>query len=603
MPSVKVNELPIEGSEPLPIEIEYILQGPVDGPVVVLIMGLNGQSLSCPYNTIVRPLMKAGYRVLRFDNRDAGLSTNFSGIIPAPNPVSRRAIDITNSMLTFTLSGFGLFSSSLWKEMKQDPPPYSLDDMAVDVHGLLDQLKIERAHIMGVSMGGMIAQCFASKYSEKVLSITSVMSTTHNRASYLQPSLTFLLKMFVGRRPPHPISHTEAIPRERSIHEWATFIVGGNKIIGSGPLNTFNGGYSLYELARLLVKRTINIERPNTNGSIRQIVAIDTAPCRDDNMALVAPKIPTLIAHGTHDRLVPTSNAPHLFTVMANAIIQAENEKNIANGIDEPPRPSFSVKDIQYLRSHDGKTRYADVEDPTGSYVRLLLIEDTAHDLCDRFALGFLPAFMKHLADANSKSGIVMKHSFLENPWPIPPEQDLSDPHSKIPGVGSCFYPEKTQQTDELITKILKDGGYYKPHYFSPIFLNKEDIPYDYVRAPALSAEEDSLDYVPPAQRNSNSGSFSQVSVNIAASIETPSTVQSVASTSVTTLQNPQNQPQESQQTSEVEAKIALEEEEVFGNGALINFPSTSETVSGEAQEQAQPSPVDDSFDMLSEAI
>ncbi|CAN5336466.1 alpha/beta hydrolase [soil metagenome] len=141
------------------IEIEYELFGPEGGAPLLLIMGLASQLTRWPM-ALVERLVGEGYRVIRYDNRDIGLSSGFD---TAPTP------DLPT---VFAALAKG-----------QDPgAPYLLSDMADDAAGLLDALGIARAHVAGVSMGGMIAQMLAAQHPAKVLSLVSVMSTTGNPA-------------------------------------------------------------------------------------------------------------------------------------------------------------------------------------------------------------------------------------------------------------------------------------------------------------------------------------------------------------------------------------------------------------------------------------
>ena len=144
------------------IEISYREIGVEDNPKVLLIMGLGASHLVHGDN-LVRGIEQAGYQVLIFDNRDTGGSTRFDD--------------------------WG--QPTIWWQLLKDKlgfrvdAPYSLDDMTEDTVGLLDAVGYEHAHVMGFSMGGMIAQQLAAKYPERVLTLTSVMSTTF--AKHLPP--------------------------------------------------------------------------------------------------------------------------------------------------------------------------------------------------------------------------------------------------------------------------------------------------------------------------------------------------------------------------------------------------------------------------------
>ena len=137
------------------IQLEYESFGREADPAILLIMGLGGHLTR--WNLELCDLLVArGYRVIRFDNRDCGLSTHFSD---APVP-DLRALQNGQPV-------------SL---------PYTLDDLVADSIGLLDALGIQQAHVAGASMGGAIAQLAAANYPERVLSLTSIMSSSGNPA-------------------------------------------------------------------------------------------------------------------------------------------------------------------------------------------------------------------------------------------------------------------------------------------------------------------------------------------------------------------------------------------------------------------------------------
>ena len=140
------------------IEIFYEEHGAPDAPVILLVMGLGAQMTLWPME-LVEALVAHGFRVIRYDNRDIGLSHKMEGA---------KAPGIVKLML---LSRFGLTPKV----------PYTLADMAADGIGLLDALGIARAHIVGASMGGMIAQHMAFSHPERVLTLTSIMSTSGHR--------------------------------------------------------------------------------------------------------------------------------------------------------------------------------------------------------------------------------------------------------------------------------------------------------------------------------------------------------------------------------------------------------------------------------------
>ena len=136
------------------IEICYQTLGPDHAPPCLLIMGLGAQMLHWP-DGLVTELLDRGFRVVRFDNRDAGLSS----VTPTDPP------DIM-AMMAARAAG------------EEVSAPYSLSDMAADAMGVLDHLEIDQAHVVGASLGGMIAQMAAIEHPDRVASLTSIMSTT-----------------------------------------------------------------------------------------------------------------------------------------------------------------------------------------------------------------------------------------------------------------------------------------------------------------------------------------------------------------------------------------------------------------------------------------
>lgn len=139
------------------IELEYETFGDPAHPPVLLIMGLGAQLTLWPL-PFVEAFAARGYYVIRYDNRDIGLSTKFA---QAGRP--RLGLMMFQRMLKL-----------------KPTVAYTLADMAADAAGLLDTLEIAQAHIVGASMGGMIAQLFAATYPARALSLTSIMSTTGN---------------------------------------------------------------------------------------------------------------------------------------------------------------------------------------------------------------------------------------------------------------------------------------------------------------------------------------------------------------------------------------------------------------------------------------
>jgi pimeloyl-ACP methyl ester carboxylesterase len=237
------------------ITIEYEEQG--SGEPLLLVMGLGGQLIDWPQE-LVDLIAAQGFRVIRHDNRDAGLSTEFS----APPPTSKELIKAT------------LLRRSIESE-------YLLSDMADDAVGLLDVLGIESAHVVGVSMGGMIAQAMAIGHPDRVRSLTSIMSTTGNRRVG-QPKAR-LIRLLARRPDPTP---ENAVDMGVNMFEHIC-----------GP--TFDAA-EFRVVARAAIDRSW---RPAGTG--RQTAAIMASGDRTE--ALTQLQVPALVVHGMLDPLVRPS--------------------------------------------------------------------------------------------------------------------------------------------------------------------------------------------------------------------------------------------------------------------------------------------------------
>lgn len=240
------------------IAIEYEEIGPPDAPVILLIMGLGMQLVAWP-ESFCDGLSARGFRVVRFDNRDAGLSTR----MPSAGSLA------TTAMMARAFLGLRV------------RPPYTLNDMARDTVGLMDALGISEAHIVGASMGGMIAQIVAIEHPERVKSLTSIMSTSGDRA--LPGPKGKVLRALLRPRP-----RDKALAVRRYMEMFR--LIGG-------------GGYPPTE-AELLVRVEGAVRRSyRPDAFARQLIAIQTAPSRVRKLRGV--RAPTLVLHGSDDPLVP----------------------------------------------------------------------------------------------------------------------------------------------------------------------------------------------------------------------------------------------------------------------------------------------------------
>jgi pimeloyl-ACP methyl ester carboxylesterase len=242
------------------ITIEYESFGRAGDPTVLLIMGLGGQMTMWPV-AFCKGLAERGFRVIRFDNRDIGKSTHLTNL-GTPN-----------------------VPEAMMKLMSGQPfaAPYHLEDMAQDAAALLDALGIENAHIVGASMGGMIAQIVAAKHPKHTRSLVSIMSTTGNRSlPQAKPEAMAALMS-----PPASDSREDRIAA--GMKAW--------RVIGSP-------GYpATDDELREAVTREIDRVPYDPAGFARQFVAIVAATPRNDILKSVT--CPALVIHGAADPLVP----------------------------------------------------------------------------------------------------------------------------------------------------------------------------------------------------------------------------------------------------------------------------------------------------------
>jgi pimeloyl-ACP methyl ester carboxylesterase len=240
------------------IQIEYETFGTSSGRPLLLIIGLGGQMIHWDED-LCKDLAKRGYYVIRFDNRDVGRSTKFE------------AAGVPNIPETF--------GKILRGEEVQ--PPYTLEDMADDAVGLLDALGLQKAHICGMSMGGMIAQTIALRHPSRVLSLISIYSTTGNRE--LPQPKPEILGILIALLPDKKEAYIE--------HMLTVF-----KAI-AGPRFGVDEAWIRKTMAESFDRSYY------PKGFARQLVAILTQ--RDRRSALASLKVPTLVIHGTDDPLVP----------------------------------------------------------------------------------------------------------------------------------------------------------------------------------------------------------------------------------------------------------------------------------------------------------
>jgi pimeloyl-ACP methyl ester carboxylesterase len=270
-----------------PVELVYETIGdPQDAPML-LVMGLGMQLIHWDRG-LCELLADRGFHVIRFDNRDAGLSTKIRG--PVPNVMR-------------LMAGMPV------------RVPYLLDDMAGDSFGLLDELGIERAHVVGVSMGGMIGQTMAIRQPERVLSLASMLSTTGDRRVGTPKLRVWSLMM---RR----------APQERDAY--VRYFTRVFRMIGSPA-------YRVDE-ARTRELAAATYDRCHyPAGTARQLGAIMASSSRTE--ALRQLEVPTVVIHGESDPLVPLRAG--LATARAIPNARLLTIPGMGHNLPEPLWPTF----------------------------------------------------------------------------------------------------------------------------------------------------------------------------------------------------------------------------------------------------------------------
>jgi pimeloyl-ACP methyl ester carboxylesterase len=253
------------------IDLCYDEVGDAKAPVILLIMGLGTQMIAWP-DAFCFALAQRGFRVVRFDNRDIGLSTKIENAAP---------VDL-----------IAAFARAMAGESVE--APYALDDMAADTVGLMDALRISRAHMVGASMGGMIAQIVAARYADRVRSLTSIMSSSG--APGLPQGRPEAISALLSPRPPSG-------DRESVIREGVRIL----RIIGSPGFPTSDA-----ELRAKVERAADRSYYPPGVG--RQMLAILASGSRVELLKEI--KVSTLVIHGADDPLVPveagTDTAKHI---------------------------------------------------------------------------------------------------------------------------------------------------------------------------------------------------------------------------------------------------------------------------------------------------
>ena len=279
------------------IDIYYEENGPADGPVILLVMGLGAQMIAWP-DEFIHGLVSKGYRVIHYDNRDVGMSQRMEGA-KAPHLV------------------WTMFKARIGLPVRV---PYTLGDMAADGIGLLDALGIDKAHVVGASMGGMIVQLMAANYPERTLSMTSIMSSSGKAG--LPGARPDIQRQFMVKRPPDA-------SREEAVALGAALVSAFSFPDPARPENAH---------AEMTAKAFDRGYYPV--GTRRQLLAIIADGSRVERLKTI--KVPTLVVHGGADPLVPKEGSEDIARHIPGARLEIIDEM----AHDLPPSQVGRILDL-----------------------------------------------------------------------------------------------------------------------------------------------------------------------------------------------------------------------------------------------------------------
>lgn len=304
-------QVPVQRAEIDELSLVYQSVGAPRDPALLLVMGLGGQLIHWP-DDVVQALCRQGFRVIRYDNRDVGLS-RWNQLPPSAN--------LTVELLRYK---FGLPVAA----------PYTLTDMARDGLRLMDTLGIGDFHVLGVSMGGMIAQHMAAMAPERVRSLTLVMSSSG--AAGLPAPNPALVQLLARRSAPN---------RQVAIEQQADLLAA----LGSPEVQD--------DRAVLLQQAAAAYDRAfNPEGAKRQIMAILAEPSRVELLNQL--RVPTLVVHGTADPLLPVMHGVHLAAHIQGS--QLRLIPGLAHRFQEPFKAPLLGAVLPYLQSQrEGVTHIA----------------------------------------------------------------------------------------------------------------------------------------------------------------------------------------------------------------------------------------------------
>ena len=282
------------------LRLEAESLGDPAAPAVLLVLGLGMQLVAWP-DELCRALVDSGYRVIRFDNRDAGLSEKIEGI------------DRPNLML----------AAMRWLLRLPVHAPYTLEAMADDALGVMEAMGARQAHLVGVSLGAMVAQALAASHPERCLSLASLMSSSGDR--HLPAADLKVLRLLLSRPP------RNAGAEHRVAHFVRLFTA-----IGTPGQDT--------ELLADRVRRSI--ERSYCpRGTARQMLAVLASGDRSDSLRTI--RAPTLVLHGSADALVPPAHGVDCARKIPGA--QLELVKGMGHDLAPPILPQVTARLLAHL--------------------------------------------------------------------------------------------------------------------------------------------------------------------------------------------------------------------------------------------------------------
>ena len=282
------------------IDICYETFGDSSHPTVLFVMGLGAQMIAWP-QMFVSGLVDAGFHVVRYDNRDVGLSSKFDSA----------GMPDFEVLFTDLMAG------------KTPSVPYKLNDMAKDGIGLLDVLQIEKAHVVGVSMGGMIVQQMAIDHADRLHSMVSIMSTTGDPSlpSPTQAAIDVLTQ-------PGPAADDIDLLIEHNLKN--------RKVVGG---DGFTDDAEARDHTRAIIERQFY-----PIGAARQRAGIMASGSRTQGLKTVS--VPTLVIHGDKDPLVPVEGGIHTAEVIPGAKLE------IQKGMGHALFPRYQGAVLELIKAH-----------------------------------------------------------------------------------------------------------------------------------------------------------------------------------------------------------------------------------------------------------